>query len=395
MQSREIIPWLRGFFLFKFLGVFLMAVDFLDEWSMVEKIEGSKRVLLLEPSYRRKYMPLGLAKIASLVKRKGNKVIFQRDHALCDEDLICVTSLFTYDAKRVLGVIRNIKRSFSKNVPMIIGGIYASLMPDDIRRRFSDVSVFRNYSRVLDLCPPDYTIDWRVEGLWDSFSYVFTTRGCPNKCPYCAVWRLEDAWINPSWKQHISRDRPNVLLSDNNLSSHPEEHVEDVLTFLADEKKGVLFDNGFDCKYINRSVAGLLGRLKFVRRGMRLSFDRIEEDGVFQSTVERLKSAGVSERSVMVYVLFNFIDTPKEADYRMRECARLGLRPYPNRYTPLNVRSRKDVFIGNHWTKDLLTVFRFFWLMADYDKMTFEEWVKKQDKFPPLKRSDWDKWYGR
>ncbi len=371
----------------------------MHEEELIERIGNSKRVLLIEPLYRRKYMPLGLAKIAAFVRRNGGKAVFRRDYSMCDEDLICVGTLFTYQSKAVLDEIGRIRRSFGKNVPMVVGGIYASLMPDDIKGRFPTVEVFKGYSRILDSYVPDYEIDWGVDKAWDSFSYVFTTRGCPNRCPYCATWRIEDEWVNPTWKEYILKGKPNVMVYDNNLSAQPRVHVEAVLSFLADEKKGVLFDNGFDIKYIDEDIAGMLGRLRFVGHGMRIAFDRIEEDGMFQEKARLLEKAGVPKNQTEAYVLFNFTDTPKEAEYRMREYIKLGIRPYPQQYIPLNVTDRKSPYIGKYWTKNLLRVFRFFYLMAGfYNKMTFEEYVKEREirsnDRDKLSKEDWEKWYG-
>jgi hypothetical protein len=81
----------------------------------------------------------------------------------------------------------------------------------------------------------------------------------------------------------------------------------------------------------------------------------------------------------MAYVLFNFNDTPSEADYRMRECVKLGIRPYPQQYEPLKEASRDKKFIGKHWTPNLVRAFRYFWLMAGiYTKTTFVEWARAE-----------------
>jgi len=97
---------------------------------------------------------------------------------------------------------------------------------------------------------------------------------------------------------------------------------------------------------------------------MRVAFDRIEEDGILQDAVKLLIKYGVNPSSILSFVLFNFNDTPQEANYRMIECLKLGIRPYPQQYTPLNCTSRDNVFIGKYWTLNLVRAFRFFWLMA-------------------------------
>jgi hypothetical protein len=167
------------------------------------------------------------------------------------------------------------------------------------------------------------------------------------------------------------------MISDNNLSAQPIEHIEEICNFISENKKSVVFDNGFDCKHINEKMANLLSKLKFVRVGLRLAFDRIEEDGVFQEAIRKLKEAGVPKGSLMAYVLFNFKDTPKDAIYRAEECVRLGIRPYPQKYTPLNKTSRSEKYVGEHWTPNLIKAYRYFFLMASYyTKYKFVDWVQ-------------------
>jgi hypothetical protein len=351
---------------------------------ILNQIKSAKKIVLLEPPYPRKYIPLGLAKIATFAKRNGSEVVFQRQYQPVDEDLVCITSLFTYDSDKVLSAIKDVKTAnegvlYNREVPIIVGGVYASLMPNHILKQFPDITIIRGCSEELDQCVPDYSIDWQVEDAkWNKFSYVFTSRGCPNRCAYCAVWRLEaNTVIVPNWKEHIIKDRPYVMISDNNLSAQPIEHIEEICNFISENKKSVVFDNGFDCKHINEKMANLLSKLKFVRVGLRLAFDRIEEDGVFQEAIRKLKEAGVPKGSLMAYVLFNFKDTPKDAIYRAEECVRLGIRPYPQKYTPLNKTSRSEKYVGEHWTPNLIKAYRYFFLMASYyTKYKFVDWVQ-------------------
>jgi len=184
------------------------------------------------------------------------------------------------------------------------------------------------------------------------------------------------------------------MISDNNLSAAPPEHLEAVIDELVRKGKRVVFDNGFDCKHITDDLVAKVAKLKFYRNGMRLAFDRIEEDGLFQEAVARLRRAGVPKYALMAYVLFNFTDTPREADYRMRECLNVGVRPYPQQFTPLNQTSREKTYVSKHWTKNLLRNFRFFWLMYGYySKMTFEQFARTGISKHPLTEEDWDAWY--
>jgi hypothetical protein len=276
------------------------------------------------------------------------------------------------------------------DAPILLGGVAATLVPNAVA---GSALVYRGYSQALDECVPDYSIDWGVEEKWSKFSFTFTSRGCPNHCAYCAVPRLEpDLWVNPTWRSHIVDEKPHAMISDNNLSACPTEHVLELIEFLVQKKKRVILDNGLDCKLITDEMAAELARVRWVILGLRLAFDRMEEDGIFQEAVNRLRSGGVAKSNMMAYTLFNFTDTPQEADYRMHECVRLGIQPYPQRYEPLNITDRDKPFIGRHWTPNLLRAFRLFWMMAGYYKRgRFVDWAQQQDKYP-LTADDWAAW---
>ena len=358
----------------------------IPEDKMLAILGNAKKVVLLEPLYKRRYPPLGLAKIATYIKSKGGVVEFQRRYQPAGEDVTCVATLFTYESGAVFDALNNI---YSANILMgrepivLVGGVFASLMPDEILKRFPKAKVFVGYSKILDMVKPDYSIDWQVDEKWTKFSYAFSTRGCPNRCAYCAVHRLEpDMWVNPKWRDIIDTSKPNVMFSDNNLSAHPLSHMQEICDFLNQNKLQVMFDNGFDCKHITDDVTAILAKMPFLRFGMRIAFDRIAEDGMFQTAVHKLLDAGIPKEKLMAFCLFNFTDTPSEALYRLEEVNRLGLRPYPQKFTPLDALDRKKPFVGEHWTPKLLLAFRYFWLMrGEHLHKDFKTWLKEQTRF--------------
>jgi hypothetical protein len=357
----------------------------IDEQEMLARVRSATEIALVEPTYKRKYPPLGLAKLESFARQHGVGASFSRGYDGRPADLICVTSLWTYDWDRVLEVLSEVA-FLAPGVPVIVGGVAASLMTKRLDRETPDaVSVFPGYSPALDRCAPDWSLDWQVDEPWDSFSYVFTSRGCAGKCAYCAVPRIEPGiWTNGGWHDHLDPSLPNVMVSDNNLSSMPREHLDAVLDLLVRSGKKVVFDNGFDNKLIDDAMAASLARLRYTRRGMRLAFDRIEEERTFTAATRTLIAAGVSKSNIMAYVLYNFTEPPREADHRMRVCTDLGIRPYPQQYTPLNATSRKPTHVSKLWTLPLLRAFRTFWLFAgNYTKSSFSEYLTgpKAEKF--------------
>ena len=147
---------------------------------MLEKLNSAKNVLLVEPPYPRKYPPLGLAKIKTYLEKRNTKTMYSRNIIPFEFDLICVTSLFTYYSQDVFNVLKN-RGLFNSNTPILVGGVFASLMPEQFEDK-KNVFVFKGYSKTLDKCIPHINLMNTVEKPWDTFSYVFTSRGCPNKC---------------------------------------------------------------------------------------------------------------------------------------------------------------------------------------------------------------------
>lgn len=374
----------------------------IDEKTMMNTIEDSKKTLLIEPPYRKKYIPLGLSKISSALKEKNKEVKFVRKFDFSDVDTIYMTTLFTYYSKIVTDEIDSIlefteSKFFKSDTKLIIGGIFASLMYKYLEERYSrnkNLFIFTGYSKILDSYMPDYDLDNTVDEKWKKFSEVFTTRGCVNSCGYCAVPRLEkEFWINEDWKKSIDMNKPYIMIHDNNITSHNLDHFEKVISFSIENDKRLLFDNGFDNKFITKETAKLMSTAKYCDAGVRLAFDRIEEDGSFQTAVRLLQDAKIPNSKLFAYVLFNFNDKPKDAIYRFEECIRLKIRPYPQAYTPLNHLDKKVIHIGKNWTYSLRNAIRFFFLMRSlYANQSFYDWIKKQDKFE-ITDEDYQKLY--
>jgi len=350
------------------------------------------KCLLVEPGYTAKYPNLALMKISSKLKQDGHNVTFVKGtkNQTLEEawngikyDEIYITSLFTYEAPITIRTIKH----YQKNHPhakIYVGGILASLMPELIERE-TGIKPFVGYSKELDQIKPDYDL-YKTDTKWDNFSFIFTTRGCVNRCPYCAVPKLEpDFWVNKDWKKTIDFRRTNISIQDNNLTAQPIEHFRDVTHFCQKFNLGVIIESGLDCRLLTQEHVRALQRVKILTRGLRLAFDHMGQDGYIQRAISLLFEHGITAHKIMVYVLFNFNDTPKEAEYRARQIVDLGVDIYPQQYTPLDKTTRKPTFIGKYWTKQLAHDFRgFYQLPGVYSKETFPEWAKRTERFEVL-----------
>lgn len=349
--------------------------------------------LLVEPDYKTKYPNLALMKISTKLKQEGKTVTYIKGikpRVLNDDeeyDEIYITSLFTYESEKVLQTVKFYKQRY-KHAKIMVGGIFATLNAKLVEKE-TGIKPFLGYSKELDMVKPDY--DLTTTGTkWDDFSFVFTSRGCVNHCPFCAVPRLEpDLWLNPNWKQAIDFRRKNVMIHDNNLTALPMSHFKDVTTFLKKHQLGVIFDNGFDCRIFNQQHLTALQGVKILKGGLRFAFDTMQSDGYIQKTLKLCLDSGISKSKLTVFILFNFMDTPQEAEHRMTEIIKLGVRVYPQQYVPLNKLSRLPIFVGKHWTEDLVRAFRRFYLMMGYyTKYTFTAWRQRGFDLSKAKLND-------
>jgi len=352
----------------------------INEDEMLATLNNAKNVLLIEPNYHRKYPPMGLMKISTYLKKRGIRVRYERNYIPGAYDLICITSLFTFNSKEVIEDIEDIQGGLFP-APIMLGGVLATLMKGYFDKNYPNIKVFAGYSKVLDVCYPDYDIGYEIPWYTDDISHIFTSRGCPNNCAYCAVKQMEgDSWIIPEWQTLLNDNWHKVMLYDNNFSSLPFEHQKNVCEYLINNNKEVIIQSGFDCKFIDEQKAELYGRLTFVHGGCRTAFDRIEEDGVFQHAISLLRKNQIAKNNIVVYALINFKETPAQALYRLRELVRMDVRPYPQLYEPLNKLIRDNPFYdkAHGWNEAIAKTIRHFFLLPNmYKRHDFFDWIRE------------------
>ena len=214
------------------------------------------RVLLVEPNYKNKYPPMGLMKISTYHKMLGDEVRFVKgvdpnvDAAVWDR--IYITTLFTFAFSISVETILHYMRLVDDVSSLYVGGIMASLMPENIVEAtgidhshiltglFTDTSVVGDNNDInVDQLPLDYDILEDVNYKYpagDNY-FAYTTRGCPNHCSFCAVPILEPSFhvTNNIVEQIRAIDqkygpKQHLLLLDNNVLNTPnlESLVDDL-----------------------------------------------------------------------------------------------------------------------------------------------------------------------
>ena len=300
------------------------------------------RILLVEPDFYSRYPPLGLLKIATLHRSRGDEVMFVRGNQDVGfhPDKIYVTSLFTYSWRPVHEAVRFYKTKF-KETPLLLGGIYASLLPKHAARSGADEIHVGLLADAEDLVPA-----WDLVPHWDG-SIIFASRGCIRNCSFCSVPRLEGrpSALKHSIRKYIWPKHTRVILWDNNILGNA--NWVDIASELAELKLVVDFNQGLDARLLTDKVAEHLARLRLTY--LRLAYDNRGVGPSLEKALERLEAAGMSRRKTIVYTLYNYSDDPEDFFRRVTDILSWGAVSYPMRFEPLTTL-RKNAYVSPNWT---------------------------------------------
>ncbi len=181
--------------------------------------------------------------------------------------------------------------------------------------------------------------------------YVITSRGCPNRCWFCSVWRREG-----EVRELPIRDGHNVL--DDNLLACSDDHIRAVFAMLRRQGHRPEFTGGLEAARLRPWMAEEL-------RGLRPRSVFFANDGpggldALRATGEMLWSAGFTKASHVVrsYVLCGYRrDTIANAEQRMRETAEAGFFPMAMLYRPENGKTPTADWrrFARRWARPALT----------------------------------------
>lgn len=370
-------------------------------------------ILLIEPDYKNKYPPLGLMKIAYFHKHIMHDNVRFAKGKLPEEfsqtkwDRVYVTSLFTFEWKKTIEAVNYAKTLVDSIDKITIGGIAATMLPDDMYRDtgIRPVCGLLNEPGKLGL-PGDECIDQIVPdySILDDIDYVYpfhdayflsATKGCGNKCGFCAVQTLEPTFVPYIDIKHrikaINAEfgvKKDLLLMDNNVLRSPQfnQIIDDIIeagfgkgAYYINPKTGkhvqryVDFNQGLDALFLTEAKAKRLGEIAL--RPARIAFDHIEDKDIYERAMRLCAENGITELSN--YVLYNsedfggkgkkyHADTPTELYDRMRftldlkddinknlpNNQKVAAFSFPMRYIPLSAHERG--YVGSQWNAKFL-----------------------------------------
>ena len=319
------------------------------------------KTLLVEPSYYSRYPPLGLMKLAAYGRSMDDEIRYVRGFDSVDGFVpkrIEITSLFTYAWKPVHSAIEYYHGLFP-DAEISVGGIYASLLPENIRLRYPYVRVNVGLHPRAEKHMPDYDILEQVEKWkgWNA-SIIFTSRGCVNRCPFCMVPVLEGGMksvlSDPMSQVHPSHKR--IILWDNNFLALPD--WKEKMRSMSKSGLWVDFNQGLDARQMTVEKAEALSELKI--KEIRMAYDGEHERVAAHRAADLLEDAGFRRRNISFYTLYNFydsktgqFDTPESFYNRVKDILKMGCVSYPMRFVPFNTLS-KNGFVSPMWSESQL-----------------------------------------
>ncbi|RJQ78932.1 MAG: cobalamin-binding domain-containing protein [Desulfobacteraceae bacterium] len=341
-------------------------------------------ILLVEPDYRSKFPPLGLMRISTYHKERGDCVTFVRGRSPEKREMhwhrVYISSLFTWELPRTVKTILYYSKSVTSLKDIFVGGIGATLQPEYIKKRVECTviegqiekrGVLGQNSPPIAHVIPDYSIlnsvDYNYEGA--NAYFVRITKGCVRNCKFCAVPKLEPEFglLAPLEQQtdaikKVHGVKQNLIVMDNNVLAVEgiKNHLRVIeeLGFtkgskLNNRERTVDFNQGIDARLIaaEPELSEALGRIPV--KPIRLAFDfvspRMERD--YCKAITLLSKQGFS--AFTTYLLYNYNDTPEQFYNRLRINTdlneKLGIRisGFPMRYIPIS--DTKRGYVSSKW----------------------------------------------
>jgi hypothetical protein len=159
-------------------------------------------------------------------------------------------------------------------------------------------------------------------GIYVKDGYVVTSRGCPNRCWFCSVWKREGNEV----RELPIRDGWNVL--DDNLLACSPEHIRAVYNMLERQEHPIEFTGGLESKRMTNGIAQALRRLR--PKQLFFAYDTPDDLEPLREAGRMMLAAGFSTASHVLrcYVLCGWPkDTTEDAKKRMLEAMDAGFTP--------------------------------------------------------------------
>ena len=309
----------------------------------------------------------------------SERIFLEKLMNLDKPDAVLITSIMTYWYPGVFKVIELLKKIYP-DCPIVLGGIYASLCFEHAITFSGADYVIRN-SQINTLLPLLQKIavssnnqnnhngreNINLQDInsypypaWDLYpvlDYVclVTSRGCPNRCSYCAsaLLSLELQFRDPFkvveeityWKEQ--RGITNFAFYDDAILVQAEKHIIPILKELKKRNLNINFytPNALHVRFIIQPMAQLMLECGFqnIWLGLETVDPKLQKEtgnkvdnSAFLNSIKILLQAGFSPEQIRVYLL---IGLPEQSFQSIIDSIKLvldnGIKPYLAKFSPI------------------------------------------------------------
>jgi len=186
-----------------------------------------------------------------------------------------------------------------------------------------------------------------IPGKFIKQGYVITSRGCPNRCWFCRVWKRQ-----PEIKELDIKEGWNLL--DDNILACSDSHITAVFGMLKRQKKKARFTGGLEAKRLKEWHCELLADLR--PEYLYFAYDTPDDYEYLLNAGKMLKDFGFGKsHNMMCYVLIGYKnDTIELALERIKKVIVAGFMPFAMRYRDKNglyLTERKWNIFQREWTR--------------------------------------------
>lgn len=150
----------------------------------------------------------------------------------------------------------------------------------------SDIETGTELPPEIEHTAPD-TSDYDVDPSW---TYGFTSRGCPRRCDFCSVWKREGAIRTHAHpEEFVKYHHRRLIMLDNNWLASPSFY--ETASWLIQRKIVVDPNQGLDIRLVNEKNAWFLAQLRL--REVRFAFDSMNYKEELIRGVKLLREARI------------------------------------------------------------------------------------------------------
>ena len=199
-------------------------------------------------------------------------------------------------------------------------------------------TLYKNWSKCCDIIKmggPAFGDpgDTFVAGKYLRKGITITSRGCPNKCPFCFVPKREGDL----------RELPIIsgnIIQDNNILACSNSHLDNVFEMLKAQKQ-IEFKGGLEARRVTPKIAEKLRELRI--KSLWLACDTPSSLPTVKNAITTLKKAGFLKSHIYCYVLIG--NNMEEEKCRLIEIYNSGAMPFAQLY----INDANDIFYSKKW----------------------------------------------